>query len=483
MTESTSTSAYDALGFVFHPRSVAVVGASTSQGPGGFVEAILEMGFDGALYPVNPKASELAGLTCYPSLADVPGDVDYVISSIPAPLVPQLVEDAAAKKTKVIHFFTAGFSETGDDERADLESKTVARCRELGIRVIGPNCMGLYVPAAGLSFMPGMPREPGSVAFISQSGANAGEFCRAAGARGVRYSKVISYGNGVDLREADFFEYCAEDPDTDVIAAYIEGVKDGPRFLRAVSLAASRKPVIILKGGRTEAGGRATASHTGSLAGSLQIFDAACRQAGAIRVDTMDQLVDAVTATRFISRLSGPGVAIIGGGGGHSVLAADEVASAGLRVPALPQEVQRKLMDFTPVAGTSVRNPVDTNVGFGLQGNKAISDTIRIAAEAEEIDVILYHTSFSWGPATRGVVDPVKLAREGAVMLGEVMRETDKPVVVVVRPPLGAHGVEATVAFQDEAAAQGLATFPAVGRAADALATLLWAQRLRQEGA
>lgn len=479
---TTGSSAFDALDYLFHPRSVAVVGASTSGGPGGFVESMQEMGFAGALYPVNPKATEIAGLPCYPSLRDVPGDVDYVISSIPAHLVPQLVEDAAAKGVRTIHFFTAGFSETGDVERAALERRILDRCRELGIRVIGPNCMGLYVPASGLSFMPGMPREPGPVAFISQSGANAGDFCRTAGARGVRYSKVISYGNGADLREIDFFEYCAEDPETEVIAAYIEGVKDGRRFLEAVRYAASRKPVAILKGGRTDAGGRATTSHTGSLAGSLRIFDAVCRQAGAVRVDTMEELVDVVTAMRFLKTVPGRGLAIVGGGGGHSVLAADEVASAGLEVPVLPAETQQRLMDFTPVAGTSVRNPVDTNVGWGPQGNKAIADTIRIVAEADAIDIVLYHTGFGWGP-TRGAPDLVQMATESARTLGDVMRETRKPVVVVARPPLASNGMDATVAFHEEAARQGMAVFPSVGRAATALARVLWAQELRAEAA
>ncbi|HXF50348.1 MAG TPA: CoA-binding protein [Dehalococcoidia bacterium] len=482
MTTTTGTSAYEALDYLFHPRSVAVVGASTSGGPGGFVESIQEMGFSGALYPVNPKATEINGLPCYPSLRDVPGEVDYVISSIPAHLVPQMIEDAAVKGVRTIHFFTAGFSETGDEERAALERRILERCRELGIRVIGPNCMGLYVPASGLSFMPGMPKEPGTVAFISQSGANAGDFCRTAGARGVRYSKVISYGNGADLREIDFFAYCAEDPDTEVIAAYIEGVKDGRRFLEVLRYAASRKPVVILKGGRTDAGGRATASHTGSLAGSLQIFDAVCRQAGAVRVDTMEELVDTVTAMRFLKSLPGPGVAIVGGGGGHSVLAADEVASAGLDVPVLPDHIQRKLMEFTPVAGTSVRNPVDTNVGWGPQGNEAIANTIRIVAEADVIDVVLYHTGFGWGP-TRGAPDLVKMAQDQARVMGEVMRETGKPLVVVARPPLSVQGMDATVAFHEEAARQGIAVFPSVGRAAVALAKVRQAQDLRRQAA
>ena len=174
------------LEFLFHPRSIAVVGASTSQGPGsGYVTAIKEMGFEGDLYPVNPKVDELQGLKCYPRLALVPGTVDYVISCVPVAVVPEMIEEAAEKGVKAIQFFTAGFSETGDAERSEQELSVLAQARELGMRVIGPNCLGLYCPATGLSFMPGMPTEPGPVGIVSQSGANAGEICRTGGARTV----------------------------------------------------------------------------------------------------------------------------------------------------------------------------------------------------------------------------------------------------------------------------------------------------------
>src|SRR5438874_1940421 len=158
---------FAALDYIFHPRSIAVVGASTHEGPGSFVGAIKEMGFSGGLYPVNPKADEINGLKCYHALTEIPGDVDHVISSVPLRFVEQLVEDCGAKHVKVLHFFTAGFSETGDEEATALERRVLARAHDLGIRVIGPNCMGLYVPAAGLSFMPYLEREPGGVALFS----------------------------------------------------------------------------------------------------------------------------------------------------------------------------------------------------------------------------------------------------------------------------------------------------------------------------
>ncbi len=477
---------FASLDYMFHPDSVAVVGASTQEGPGSFVSAIKEMGFDGALYPVNPKAEEIAGLKCYARLLDIPGDIDHVISSVPLRFVEQLVEDCGAKHVKVLHFFTAGFSETGDEEASALEARLLARAKEFGIRVIGPNCMGLYVPASGLAFMPGMPTEPGNVALLSQSGANAGEFCRTGAARGLRYSKVVSYGNGSDVREAELLEYIAEDPDTDVVACYIEGLRDGAHFMRALRKAAAAKPVVILKGGRTEAGTRAVNSHTGSLAGSLQIFDAAVRQAGAIRVDRMDELVDSVVAFRHLHghglrALRGPRAGIVGGGGGYSVLASDEIGAAGLEMPPLPDNIQQKLHDFTPTAGTSVRNPVDTSVGWGPEGLKPMLDTIRIVAEAPNIDFILYHTSWGWGPNRAGMPDISGAAREQGAKLGELAREAGKPIVCVARTPTSDVGMEATLAFQEAAAAGDLAVFSSVQSAALALVRLLAWQARREE--
>lgn len=470
---------------LFRPRSIAVVGASTTPGPGsGFLTALQGGSYAGRLHPVNPKADEIQGLRCYPRLRDVPGDVDYVISSVPAQVVPQLIEDCEAKRVQAIHFFTAGFSETGDAERTDLERQILERTRAFGIRVIGPNCMGLYCPESGLSFMPDMPTEVGTVAMVSQSGANAGDFCRTGAGRGLRYSKVISYGNALDLDESDFFDYCADDPDTELITAYIEGVKDGRRFLRALRKAAAAKPVLILKGGRTEPGGRATVSHTGSLAGELRVFDGACRQAGAIRVDDMEELVDCAVAFHFARRVTGPRVAIVGIGGGNSVLAADAAAAAGMDVPPLPEETQRQLAAFTPIAGTSVRNPVDTNVSFGPEGDRLMQETLRLVAEAPNIDVIFSQASVGWGPRLRpGMPDPVEQAHKLAASAAEANEQFGKPVVTVLRPALSPDAAEAVTVFQKEAAARGLAGFPSVARAARALRRLLDWQARPETGA
>ncbi len=257
------------LDAIFWPRSVAVVGASPWQfgasGAGAaFIRALKELGFP-RIYPVNPKHQEIEGLRCYPDLVSIDEPVDHVISTVPAGAVLNVLEQAIAKDVKTLHLFTAGFTETGEDSSAELQEQVTAKALRAGVRVIGPNCMGLYVPAARLSFTPGMPAEPGPVAMISQSGTNAGEMVRSSAHRGIRYSKVISYGNGSDLGANELLEYLAWDPETDIITAYIEGVGDGRGLVRAMGKAAAVKPVIVLKGGRTGAGGRAArSSHRGT---------------------------------------------------------------------------------------------------------------------------------------------------------------------------------------------------------------------------
>lgn len=465
------------LEFLFHPRSLAIAGisssASTGRGPGGgggFLESIREMGFSGPIYPVNPKATEIQGLRCYPSLRDVPEEVDYLISSVPAPAVPQLVDDAIAKGVKAIHFFTAGFSETGDEERTELEQQAIEKLRAAGIRVIGPNCMGLYVPSAGLSFMPGLPVEPGDTAFISQSGANAGDFVRQAGMRGVRFSKVISYGNAADLKESDFFAYAAADPHTRAIFAYIEGVREGRRFFETLKWAARRKPVVILKGGRTEAGTRAAASHTGSLAGSLDIFDAMCRQVGALRATSLDELVDLAVAFHYLPPPSGRGLAVVGAGGGTSVLAADEIDAAGLLVPPLPEDVQQELRAFTPVAGTSIRNPLDV---MSIFSREHFVTTIRLAAKPDVIDVVLFHTSFSWG----GRGDADARVQDTVENLVHAREAASKPIVVSIKPTLDPEGARQAATFAAACAREGIPLFPGIDRAAQAIAAMVrWRQ-------
>jgi len=349
---------------VLNARSIAVVGATRDAGwgGGGFVAGLAPFGFKGQVYPVNPKYPEIQGMKAYPSLRDVPGAVDYVISSVPAREVPQLIEDAALKQVKVVHLFTARLSETGRPEAIELERKILKLARGFGMRVIGPNCMGVYSPAAGIAFHADFPKESGTVGLVSQSGMLAREIVLASPLRGIYFSKVFSYGNAIDLNECDFLEFLTDDSETSVIMMYIEGVKDGRRFFEVLKKAAATKPVIILKGGKGESGARATASHTASLAGALQTWESLVAQAGAIEAGSVEELIDLASSFRFLGPIKGRRVGVAGGAGGSSVLAADQCEQAGLDVVALPPEFREELKNRGVSVWDWLSNPADISI-------------------------------------------------------------------------------------------------------------------------
>ncbi|MBI2767859.1 MAG: CoA-binding protein [Chloroflexi bacterium] len=477
----TSTApAVPALDFVFHPRSIAIAGVSAREGMGfgggGFVTSLQEIGFQGPIYLIHPTAPAIRGLKCYARLTDIPDQVDYVISSVPARHVAGLLEDCITKGVRVLHLFTAGFTETGDAERAKMEQAVIARARQAGIRLIGPNCMGLYVPSARLAMMQGQTASPGPVGMVSQSGMNAGEFVRYAMPRGIRCSKVISFGNGADLKAADFLDYLTDDPETEIIVAYLEGIQDGPRLARAVRRAGAAKPLAILKSGRTEAGSRAASSHTASLAGSAKVFDALCRQAGALRVESLEELVDVAVTFRFVKHLGGPNVVVVGGGGGASVLAADDLDAAGLEVPPLLNETQEALAKVTQEAGTSIRNPIDS---MNMWDDKNFEGTLLPCATAPNIDVVLYHTSFGMGPGARFADPRGRMARQ-TESLRRIQEESGKPIVVAIRAPTTDEAFQQTNEMQEMLWRNGIAVYPSIARAGHALANLLRWQRMRQ---
>ena len=477
---------------IFHPRAVALVGVPSTGAAGGggwgFLTSLLEQKFHErhALYPVNPKMAEVAGLKCYPTLLDTPDPVDHVISLVPARAAPGLVDQVIQKRVRSLHFYTAGFSETGDAAMANVEADMIAKLRAAGVRTIGPNCMGLYVPESGLAFTGGFPREPGNVMLISQSGANAGDVVMSLARRGVRFSKVISFGNGADLRSYDFFDYALHDEQTTVVTAYIEGVQDGRKFFAAVQRCAAVKPVILLKGGLTSAGARAAHSHTGSLAGSIQVFDAMSRQAGAVRAETMDELHDLVVAANTsVRRVRGTGVALVSIGGGYGVLASDAIALAGLEVPPLPPSTRDALREFVPVAGTSVNNPIDTMV----RRPDEMERLLRIVAEAPVMDAVFVSPIFGGLMGNRPPDDQTppeeverkasEAARANAQMLERLQQQTGAAFVVVTRdrgvPVVG------TDTFLQECYQRGVAVYPSVARAARAV-SLIRSWRQRREG-
>lgn len=352
------------LNEILNPGSIAVIGATNNEQAmgNGFVRSLIEFGFTGKIYPVNPRHSEIAGLKAYGNILDINGPVDYVISSVPANAVPGMIKECGQKGVKAIHLFTARFSETGRPEGIALEKQVLEAARAAGIRLIGPNCMGLFHPAKGISFSDALPHKGGSTGFVSQSGQMAEDVCRYAALRGVFFSKAISYGNAIDFNECDFLEHMADDPETERILMYVEGVRDGSRLCALLKKITPAKPVIILKGGMGESGTRMTFSHTASMAGSRQVWTAMVRQSGAIVAESMEELLDIAAAFTFLTPIKGFNVGVAGGGGGASVLAADLCEAAGLRVIPLPMDIREELKQKGSKIWDWIDNPADMSI-------------------------------------------------------------------------------------------------------------------------
>ena len=307
-----------ALNSMFYPKSIALVGASPNpQGWGGtsFLLRLMNIEFPGTIYPIHPKATEIFGLKAYPSLTDMPEPVDLVIIAISAPGVPKVLEDCVAANLKNVHIFSSGFGETGEEEGRQLDRQILEIIKRGDLRVVGPNCMGLYVPASKLAAWGAKPAGSGHVAFLSQSGGHGEILTAYAQSMGVYFSKLISLGNAAGLQVEDFLEYLYQDPETHIITMYLEGVKNGNRLTQLIKEINRTKPVVILKAGLTETGSRAVASHTGSMAGEGRIWDAFFKQTGAIRVNSLEEIVDVVLPFLYSKQCTGNRALIFGGGG------------------------------------------------------------------------------------------------------------------------------------------------------------------------
>jgi len=345
----------------FQPNSVAVIGASTDPNKVGHAvfRNMISYGFKGVVYPINPNAENLLGHQCYPSVGAVPGPVDLAVVVVPAKLVANVMRECAAKGIDSVIIISAGFKETGP-EGAQLEREVGAIAREHGIRVVGPNCLGLVAPALGVnaSFAPGMP-QPGHVSLMSQSGALATAIIDWALEQGVGFSKFVSFGNGLDIEALELLRAWRDDEDTSVIVAYIEGLRDGGEFMKIAREVTAIKPVIILKSGGTAAGARAVSSHTGSLAGSEQAYDAAFRQTGVTRALSIGELFDYALAFAYQPLPEGPGAAIVTNAGGPGIMATDACERSGVLHLASPDKstVDRLREKLPPAA--NFYNPID----------------------------------------------------------------------------------------------------------------------------
>jgi acyl-CoA synthetase (NDP forming) len=386
-----------ALDIMTHPRSLAVIGATRTHSEGfpGIFACIKDFGFPGELYPINPHADEILGHKAYPNLVAIGKPIDLVVISVPAPYVPSALRDCVASGSKNVHIFSSGFKETGEAEGIGLQNEIEKIAQEGGLNVVGPNCMGLYVPESRILTWIGASDQSGPVAFVSQSGGNAQDYTHYASERlGVHFSKVFSYGNALTLDSTDFLEYLAQDDKTQIITMYLEGVKDGRRLLDLVTKINKKKPIIIIKAGLSESGARAVASHTGSLAGVEKIWNAFFRQSGAVRVESLEEMAEVALAFLHLEKSTGKGVAVIGTGGGVGVAAADSCAKVGLELPALPEDLMTKLRKFIPPAGNMIRNPVDAHIV--LLEPELLGKTLDMLSATSYLDMFIISLHMDW---------------------------------------------------------------------------------------
>ncbi|MDP2720279.1 MAG: CoA-binding protein [Dehalococcoidia bacterium] len=465
MNKTLTKPGYADLDGIFHPESVAVVGASEGLVQMGLLRPFVTCGFPGKIYPVNHNGGEVLGLKVYKSIKDIPGRLDYVVFVTPASTISSLLEECAAKGVKAASFFTAGFGESGCDEGKALQEKIVEIARREGVRLIGPNCLGIYCPAGRISYIPDPPLKTGPVGFISQSGGNAVYIIRAGDPRGLGFSKVVSYGNGVDIDESELLEYMAGDDETEIIGLYIEGVKNGRRFLDTLKKAASRKPVIILKGGCTDTGKRAALSHTGSIAGSKEVWDSTVRESGAMTVNTMEDMVDYLVTFTYMPKLHGNRVGIAGWGGGASVQAADICEGEGFSVPPFPEELQRQMAGYWLRAGSILGNPVDTVSWTGNPDN--FRNIIKCAANWDGIDILMLQIGVIGG--LMGMATMLEFLPKVVDSYIDVIKAVRKPAAIVLHSNATAAGWEAFYVQAAKCREAGIPVYHSLQGAARAL--------------
>ena len=475
MGESTTQK----LDRVFNPRSVAVVGDKQALG---YMWLRSLSHFQGKVYSVQIDPNELPGIAQlgvknYPSLKDIPGPVDYVIAAVPRAVAPVIVKDCIQKNVGGVCFFTSGFAETGTEEGIRLQQAITDLSREAGLLVIGPNCVGVYNPKIGLRHNPVQDYgEGGTVGFIAQSGTHATLFTLAGTRNGIKFSKSVSYGNAAILDSTDYLEYLKKDRETEIIGMYVEAVKDGRRLFRCLREIAEKKPVLIWRGGESEEGARATASHTGALAQSSVIWQTLIRQCGAIRIENLDEMIDTVKALLYLKPARGNRVGLIAMSGGQSVAIADTFAKEGLRVPELSRSSYERLSTFFNIIGGSYRNPFDISSSF-LMSENAISNLVNMLDVMEQdpnIDCIVLELFTIISPFSHDLEQPDPLLDT----ILEFKGRTKKPFLTIVTT---AHRETLAIEIRDRLTGKDIPCFPSFERGAGALKRLVDFYRFRRE--
>lgn len=354
----------DTLQGLFYPESIALYGLPRGLKPGKvFLLGLLDQGFGGPMYLIHPSATEIDGFRAYPGLDHVPGAVDLVIVMSPRETVFAVLEECARKHVKAVILYTSGFSELGDEAGCEAEARMRQMARDGGFRILGPNCMGVLSPGSRIAPFPGLPRVPGPLGFISQSGSLLNLFVNLCTRKGLAFSHAVSSGNGADIDMADLLEWMGRDDTTRIICSYCEGTRDGARLVSALRETTAHKPVIMWKVGLTAAGSRAAASHTGALTGQAELWRSLFRQFHVLDVYDVEEMGDLAMAFYHLAPRGSGRVVIVSGPGGPAVSAADAVERNGLSMAVPGEESVRRLRALLPPTGTSPANPIDVGLG------------------------------------------------------------------------------------------------------------------------
>ncbi len=447
---------------LFEPSSLAVIGASSNPAKIGHevLRNIIDGEYRGQIFPVNPRTPEILGLKTYTSVEKIPVPIDLAVVAIPSAFVPGVMEECAEKGVKAAIIISGGFREVGEEGRR-LEESLIEIAVKSGIRIVGPNCQGVNVPSSGLAAtFGGLARKPGPIAVISQSGTVGAAIQCWADREGIGISKCINLGNKVDVDEVDLIEYLEEDDDTKVIALYVEGLRDGRAFIDAASQVGNTKPIVILKGGRTDAGMKAVLSHTASLAGNSDVFRAAMGQAGVVTANSLEELYDFAKAFSLLKLPLGRGVLMIESTGGAGILAVDQCDRLGLRLPELDKRVVSRLRQ-------SLSETVVFSNPFDLTSEAMDPENYRRVIEENNSNDEFYAYVTIFGDPIPGAAEIVKEAQDG----------TDKPIIVVY---VGGGDVEESEKMKMHS--MGIPVFPSPERGVKALEALVrYSESLRKK--
>jgi acetate---CoA ligase (ADP-forming) len=419
----------NALHPIFYPESIAVVGASKDPTKRGFrsIQKLIEDGFKGAIYPVNPKASSILDQTAYPSLGAIPGPVDLALICTPAATLPDVIAQCGLKGVKGAVVLAGGFAEAGAEGRA-LQERMVVEAKKFGVRIVGPNTSGIFNTHARANIVGFSNLKSGGIALLSQSGNMALSLVTEAEGNGhIGLSTYVGIGNESDIGFHEYLEYLRDDENTKVVIAYVEGVKDGRRFVETLKRVAREKPVVLYKSGRTSAGRSSAQSHTGALAGDYAVSEGVLRQGGAILARKSDEILSLAEALSLMKPMNARRVAVLADGGGHATIAADALTEQGLTLAVISDAAKAALAAILPPSA-SVSNPVD--VAGGTDSNPAVfADCARILLADPSVDGLLITGLFGgYGVRFSQTLTPIEL--ETSERIAALYREFGKPVLV-----------------------------------------------------